>query len=467
MVVVRIARPCGLLLLLLLCKSEALSYSLYSLTRFFVDTRKENNFEDVFEIKQRLFLEERFDIVEGTSFFNLSGKLDLNYFIGGFSRFSYSFDLFELYTSLSFGGFNIYTGRKIVSWGITDGSPFDVINRPDLSEGFFNEPKFLKVPSVLAQIIWVTENLSLELVYEPFFNPPVFYDVGGDWALMSWESLHDSFDGDDQNPQLKNILNGLFSPIVRAYPEKLTDILMSFGLGAQAKTRFENLDLLFVSYTGGSIFPVPFFDQSFLNYFERQHQPTSEKLDISALEVLEPVSDGRPFLKLEPRRYYLVGPAFSYDIDGYLIKSDIAFYLMNDLPNENMRIKEYNLLSWAIDLEREVIPNLIIIPSFRGILNLSQDDIIIIERGVLLPSFTGRYEFFIGNSSLSIVGNIALDVPFEAEIRSHLVILSLSWKPTDTIEISSNSYILGGDRVSLFGFLKSNSAVSLWLRMYF
>lgn len=457
-----------LLLFSLLHTQKSFSYTLYSLTRFFADIKKEDDFEDIFELKQRLFLEYRHDLADGSIFFDLSGKFEIDYFVGGFSRLSSSFDLFELYLGLSYENLNFSLGRKIVAWGTVDSSPLDVINRPNFSEGFFNEPKFLKVPSLILQGLWVFGDSSVDLVYEPFFNPPIFYDVGNDWAILNWNVLNDSFDGDKENAQLKNILSGLVSPVVKNYPEKLTEVLMSFGVGFQFKTSLDNLNLSFVSYTGSSFFPVPFFEQTFVNYFERSPRPISEKLEISALEIVEPASRGEAFVEFKPTRYYVVGSGWSYDIDGYLVKNDLAMYLLADLPDENMRIREFNILSWAFDVEREIIPNLFVIPSFRGVVDLSpQRKIMLIENGVFLPALNGRYEFFIGNSSFSFLGSFVLDVPFELDIRSYFIILSATWKPKDVIEISSFSYILGGEKVSLFGFLKNNSAISLWLKLYF
>ncbi|MCS7212709.1 MAG: hypothetical protein NZ927_00565 [Candidatus Calescibacterium sp.] len=438
------------------------------MTRFYRDFKKEDSFEDIFEIKQRFFIEQRYNITEESFFFNFSGKIDLDYFQGGFNRFSYSVYLYEFYFGMSFGNFNLSAGRKIVTWGIVDGSPLDVVNRPDFSEGLFNEPRFLKTPSIVTQLIGFSGSSSIDFVYEPFFTPPNFADIGGDWAILNWSSLNSSFEGDRSNPQLKNILNGLVSPIVRSYPKEITEMLLSFGAGFQFKTSFENLNFAFVSYTASSIFPIPFFEQTFIDYFERSPQTFSEKFNISALEIVEPASRGEPFIRLEPRRYYLLGGGWSYDIDGYLLKNDLAFYLLNDLPDENLKVREFNIMSWAVDLEREIIPNFFVIPSFRGILKLSPaNDIIVVENGVFLPSFSARYEFFIGNSSISLLGNLVLDVPFDLDIRSYFSVVSFGWKPVDTIELSILSYIFGGDQISLFGFFENNSALSLWIRLYF
>lgn len=457
----------SLAFLIFLFPSDIFSESLYFLSRFYLDLEKEDNFEDIFEFRQRFFLEQNYSIKDSLSF-NFSGKLDLIYSYGGFSRFSYYFNLFEFYLNIPFGSANVFAGRKIVSWGVVDGSPLDVINRPDFSEGFFNEPRFFKTPSIISQFVWFSGNSSFDFVYEPFFTPPTFFDIGGDWAILNWKVLNSSFEGDKENTQLNNLLNGLVSPIVKAYPDKITNLLLSFGLGFQYKTSFDNLNLSFVSYSGSSIFPLPFFEQTFVDYFERSPRGFSENFDISALEILEPASRGEPFIRLEPRRYYLVGAGWSYDINGYLLKNDLAFYLMNDLPNQNLKIKEFNLFSWALDLEREVIPNLFLIPSFRGFVKISPvDQIIIFKNGVFLPSISGRYEFFIGNSSLSFLGNLVLDVPLELDsIRSHFFVFSTTWKPKDFIELSIFSYIFGGKEVSFFGFFKNNSALSFWTKFY-
>jgi hypothetical protein len=204
--------------------------SFYSLTRFFFDLKKDNSFEDLAEFKQRLFLETNYKPSEKFSIL-FSGKLDLNYFYGGFSRFQNFFDVHEAYFSFSGESFLISGGRKIVSWGICDGSPLDVVNRPDFRDGIFAEQRFLKTPGILLDFSLLFGSSSFQVVYEPFFTPPQFVDIKGDWAIMNWWSLYVAFEGDKNSDQLKTLLDGQFQPIVKKYPSLFSDLLKSFGLG--------------------------------------------------------------------------------------------------------------------------------------------------------------------------------------------------------------------------------------------
>lgn len=437
----------------------------YSLSRFFAGIKKDNSFEDFASFHQRFFLESSYKPTSALNFL-FSGNIDLSYFYGGFSRYEFSMNLHELYLSYFMEHIKLSFGRKIINWGNVENSPVDIVNRPDFSEGFFNEPRFSKVPGVLLDFVWMGENSSLNLIYEPFFTPPKFLDTGSNWALLSWSSLYSSFEGDKDNSQLRLLVDRQIAPVVKAYPSKLSDVLKSFGLGGNFYTRLDNLSLSFVAYSGFSIFPLPFFDDVFLSDFARTPGRLSSKFDISSAEILEPLSRGEPFVKLEPKRYYVGGGGWSYDISGYLLKSDIAFYLLADFPDNNLRVKEFNLFSFAFDIEREVIPNLFVIPSFRGFFNLSSGEILLIEKGTFLPSLSFRYEFYVGNSSFNLLGSSVLDIPVKSkDLRSYFILGSLGYRPIDLLEVSINGYIFGGEEISLFGFFKKNSAISLWFRI--
>lgn len=455
---------------ILFCQGTTKAQTLYSLTRIFLDIQKQNQFEDLAEVKERLFLESKYTKDKYSILF--SGKIDLNYFYGGFPRFQGLFDLHEIYLSTSLKNASISFGRKIVSLGIVDNSPYDAISRPDFREGFFNltDPNFLKTPGIILDSIMFIGNSTLRIIYEPFFTPPLFYDIKSDWAIMNWNFLNNAFEGDKNSEQLKNVLDGQFSPVVKNYPSRIEDALKTFGLGLYFSSKYEKLQFALLGYTGYSIFPMPFFDSLFLQELERMPGTPEEKLsNISATEILEPASRGESFLKLEPRRYHITGGGWSYEIANFLLKNDLALYLMADLPDENLKIREFSLLSFALDAEREIIPNLIIIPSVRGIINFSPQNIILIKKGNIFPSISVRYEFYIKNYSFSFTANLSPDVPLEIplSIRSFFSFISAVWKPTDLIEVSGGAIILGGKDISVFGFFKNNSAIFISSKIFF
>ena len=433
----------------------------YSLTRFFADVRKDNSFEDLFELRQRFFLEATYEPSETISLL-ISGRADINYFSGGFSRMNYLFRIHEVYFNFMSGDSIFSFGRKVVSWGVVDGSPLDVVNRPDFTEGLFSEPRFSKVPAILFEFTHSFGESTIDIIYEPFFTPPDINDMAGDWAILNWRSLFRAFDGDRDNDQLKNLLSGQFSPVVRDYPDELTELLLSFGLGGYLSSAFDTLSLSFVAYTGFEIFPVPVFDSVFLADLQRFPEGLRQ-IDISAAEIVEPLSRGESFVKLVPRRYYVVGGGWSYDLSGYLLKNDIAFYLLADIPDENLKVREFNLFSFAFDVEREIIPNFILIPGVRGIINLGDISPFIIGDGVISPSFSARYEVYIGVQSISFLVSAISDVPLDTfpdnpKIRSWFLLPSITWKPQDKIELSAGGIFLGGDEISLFGIFRENSA---------
>jgi hypothetical protein len=283
---------------------------------------------------------------------------------------------------------------------------------------------------------------------------------------MSWRSLYVAFEGDKNSDQLKPLLDGQFQPIVKKYPSLFSDLLKSFGLGFYFSSMVELLQIAFVGYTGFS-FPLPFFDTVFSQEFARTPGSLEQKLDISAAEILEPASRGESFLKLEPKRYYMLGGGWSYGISGFLLKNDLAFFL-SPLPDLNLNIKNFPILSFAFDVDKEVIPNLTLVLGTRGTINLSKDKIVFLERGAIFPSVLLRYEIYIGQSSLSLLPAFILDIPIESpKIRGNFFVFTGSFKPYDFLEISGGLFLLSGKRTSPFGFFKDNSSIMFSVRLSF
>jgi hypothetical protein len=163
----------------------------------------------------------------------------------------------------------------------------------------------------------------------------------------------------------------------------------------------------------------------------------------------------------------MLGGGWSYDISGFLLKNDLAFFF-SPLPDLNLNIKNFPIISLAFDIEKEIIPNLISIAGTRTTINLSRDKIIFLERGIILPSISLRYEIYFGQSSLSLLPAFILDIPIESpKIRGNFFVFSGSFKPYDFLDISGGLFLLSGKRTSPFGFFKDNSSIMFSVRLSF
>ncbi|MBK8870133.1 MAG: hypothetical protein KBD85_03305 [Elusimicrobia bacterium] len=89
------------------------------------------------------------------------------------------------YLNLAFNHVNLRLGNQIVRWGKADEiSPLDVVNPEDLTRGFTRPRADRKIPTPIANMEFLTDVVSLQGIYIPFFESSEFHYTDNDWALF-------------------------------------------------------------------------------------------------------------------------------------------------------------------------------------------------------------------------------------------------------------------------------------------
>ena len=92
---------------------------------------------------------------------------------------------YNIYLNLAYEHVNFRLGNQIVRWGKADEiSPLDVVNPEDLSLGFTRTRADRKIPVPMANLEFLSDVISLQGVYIPYFQKSIFHYYGDDWAYF-------------------------------------------------------------------------------------------------------------------------------------------------------------------------------------------------------------------------------------------------------------------------------------------
>lgn len=92
---------------------------------------------------------------------------------------------YNIYLNLSSDHVNFRLGNQIVRWGKADEiSPLDVLNPEDLTLGFNRVRADRKIPVPMANLEFLSDAISLQGVFIPFFEKSIFKYTGDDWAYF-------------------------------------------------------------------------------------------------------------------------------------------------------------------------------------------------------------------------------------------------------------------------------------------
>ena len=423
--------------------ADELISKFYTSTRAFIDINKNffkgTSFEDIVELRQRFFARLDWSPYDNL-LFAISGKADLNYYWGGFNRGE----------------------GQIISWGKTDFSPLDVFSKYDLREGLLFEQELVKIPVFSLRLRKTFDYFSFDLGFEPFWTRPRYKTVGSDWAFLSWSSLQRSTS--DKN-DIKPLLDGTFNPFVEDFPKA---DLSSFSTGIWTDFFLEGFDFGFLVFTGYDIFPLPFFDEGFLAGVKRQPGKPEEKLsDISMAEIFSPmISEQKPFITLRPSRFWVLGGGASTEIKGFIVKSDIGFFIDTKFIDDNLLVLPLPALNLAFQIEKEIFNDFFAIPSIRELMVVTEKKLFALGNFNSFPSILIRYVFL---DDFEILGGTILDLrPDTATtVRSYSHSAGITYSYKDNMKLSAGFLLLDGERISPFGLLKENSVFSFSFKYIF
>lgn len=92
---------------------------------------------------------------------------------------------YNIYLNLAYEYINFRIGNQIVRWGKADEiSPLDVVNPEDLSQGLTRQRADRKIPIPMANLEFLSDSISLQGIYVPYFQKSIFHYTGDDWAYF-------------------------------------------------------------------------------------------------------------------------------------------------------------------------------------------------------------------------------------------------------------------------------------------
>lgn len=195
----------------------------------------------------------------------------------------------ELYT--------LEAGNIIRRWGRGVPSLWDILNPPDLSEGFIREDEYQKLPIPMIRGTWYREDEELELLYSPFYRPPRTPPPQSDWGVLRISD----FEGLETYPLVQAALSQGVYPGITRYPR---DDFLHGELGLRYSRTLTNWDLDLYWFWGYDRIPLPEFHPDFLNYLNRQTTPLPQLLRNLSLQELVLFN---PLYEIRPRRVLFLG----------------------------------------------------------------------------------------------------------------------------------------------------------------
>lgn len=272
----------------------------------------------------------------------------------------YDLELYEGYLSHVTPGWDMRLGRQIVRWGKADQiSPVDNINPQDMREFILPDLEERKMPNWMARIRLFPEDVTVEGIFVPFFEPNEFDFTGNTWALLGSRPSGlrireskpaDSLDNADWGLRTATTIAGW-------------DVALSY-LYATEKTprlRFEPMNpmgpTLFADYHRQNIYGVEF--ETTLDKFGFRGEGAYFDEQSLHTEALNSVA--------KPVAHYLVGVDYLGEEDWYAnvqlshqhvfeYESDILylrrdnFYLNGEINKEFWRGNAMLKLTYALDL---------------------------------------------------------------------------------------------------------------------
>lgn len=409
------------------------------------------------ELRQRLYLEGRF----GADRFTVvgAGKLDDEEILGGYAPANrFSPELREAYAEFQWGPVDLAAGNQIKSWGITDGSPLDVVNPKDLTEFLFNEKEFLKVPVPMASAGLDAGGTVLEAVFLPFYRPAHFYPSGRNWALLP------SFFLTGTHADLSPFASGSVDMVEEDFPRPL-DFSPQAGIGW--KGTLGGVDVSAVYFSGEEPLPVPELNPVFLDLFKRARLGEGKSAE-DMIDELFPMSvsryatytQGSPFERLAPRRFDLVGAGAQTNLRGWLLKADAALVPNQRLLDQNLEIVEAPLLTPTVQVERSFPYDLVVILPVTMPTVFTSDDLFVLKAFNPTVSALLRWSLLEDRLLTETGGS------YDAVGGSHLVSETVTYTLGGTARVWAGANLLGGRRASLFGFYRDNTQVFAGLRYY-
>ncbi len=269
-----------------------------------------------------------------------------------------SFDPYEIYFSKDFSKWTITIGNQIISWGISDLSPLDVVNPSEMEEFTFEEEEFLKIPLLMVKVdYYPSEKTTIEGIYTPFYQMSHMVLIDSDWSILPRDSYYKIAEEYKKEYGI-DIQEGGVEPYVTDFPP---DSPFNGEVGALLKSYGEGFDYQAGGYYGWDKTPFPEFNNDLIEYLKSTSNPMEAINNLSPLEQISFF----PLMTIKPEKTFVGGGGISTSWKGVGIRSEAAIRTNASIYSTHLELLREPLLTWNFgadyDFPWNIYGNLIII----------------------------------------------------------------------------------------------------------
>ncbi len=315
------------------------------------DLHQDSKYEFTEEWITGIYLSFSGDIKSNFSFF--SSFLDKYYYFHSSYNdyFNNRFQPFEFYVKKSSDKWDITAGNQIVSWGVSDVSPIDVVNPQEMDEFIFSEEDFAKLPVLMLRgDYYVNDQTTIEGIYVPFYKPSHFVLINSDWSILPREMYYRTVE-EYRKEYGVNIEESGTTSYVTDYPKNSP---FNGEIGFLLKSYREGYDYQVAIHYGWEKMPFPEFNPDLVEYLKSTDKPMDALNNLSPLEQISFL----PMMKFKPHRIFTFGGGISTTFKSVGIRSEGALHTNSSIYNVHLELLHVPSLTWNIGADYNFPHNL-------------------------------------------------------------------------------------------------------------
>ncbi len=422
-------------------------------SRLNLDLQQDDPWEDHLEWRNKLFVRLQSDVGDDTQAV-FSTLLEHNTLTSQETVADYRLGLWEGYVRFRWDDFELFAGKQIADWGMSDASVVDVLNPRDLTEFVKVEEEFAKLPVLMLRGVYITGDEQFELAYVPFYVPSELSLYGSDWSLVKRGALADIQEGDLDADAFAR------QGIQPGYEEYPPYNAVNGMVAARWLHLGYDFDYQITVMNGWELLPLFKFEPDFLTYVNSQEGSARE-----TLESLQPqeIAAYAPLYRSRPIRQTQVGGGFAGILGDSTVRGEVSVVHPQELYTSRFELTEHTIAMGTFGIDRFLPGNIYANVNYLGAWVGQYPD-----EGLYLID---RYNHFL----LGVLRGSYLGETLAPEIRAIVSLSDFGWfvnpkipyKLTDNLQMTLGAYIIKGGEDTIFGQFQDNSYTYLQAKYSF
>jgi len=416
------------------------------LNRAYVDTVKNDSFEDTFSFHSWLTLENKIKIPK----YNISGfvSVDARYDLEGDKNTYNDFDLLlrEAYAQVKKSGLRFRLGRQILTWGKLDEvAILDIVNPQDYTESLLLSKQRRKEPVFMISADYSTETDYIEAFVIPWFKPNRIKFFSSDYAYFRY--IRESI--------LEGAYTGAAKQVVEDIRIEDEDIERSFGnieVGARFGKRTARWDysfyLMYIHDRTPALQENTLTGRLLKNFL---YNPSAESL--ANLVAAGPNADDLKLIA-EYKKMGVTGADFETTIGNFGVRGEVALFVSPLYLRDDFSVVEKERLSLGLGIDHTTADSLYInLQLVQDVILDYEDNIYNTERFAHQIIAIMNKEYLRGRfkPSLYCGHNFTYDDSFLNP--------ELEYKPWDSLSLKLGTFIFEGNSDTLIGRYNTNDLI--------